>query len=223
MQAKDFAILKNKDKLAHAYLFNCDFETQKQLFLNTLSSINVNLNKPGHFIFEKGTFTVDDARNVISWYESGATNNDSEFTVCVIAPDVFKKDAQQLLLKILEEAKRPYIFFIFLKTGTEVIATINSRVIHVILGDNNFSSRTNDFILMPVNEKLGFVQKEIKNMESSEIREYTENLARELIIFYSTNVKENKDILSMLNKVLNSLSYSLIAPKFLLEYLIVKL
>lgn len=218
MSAENFAILKNKENLSHAYLFRGNYNSVENNFAKSLANLNINIKKPGHFVINGGTFTVEDARNIVSWHNLGA-NSEDDFTVAIIAPDVFKKDAQQMLLKVLEETREKYLIFIFLSTGIDVLDTIISRVqIHNL--DLVENLEIVKFIKSSIIIKLEKVSKDTKGMESSEIREYTQNLTNELISVLSNDVLKNKDILLKLNTVQNSLSNSYIAPKFILDYIV---
>ncbi len=220
MQANKFAILENKDKLSHAYLCYGDFKSCEDVFTDSLAKSGIKLRSPGHFVFEEDTFGVGEARELVSWYNSGQTSNDDTHTVAVIASSVIKKDAQQMLLKVLEEAKHPYTFFIFAKPGTEIIDTVISRsqVIHLGFTEDKEIKK---FIEMPVGERMKKVAADIKGFESSEVRDYTEALVRGMMFHFS---KENtslvKQKIALLLKIQKVLTESYIAPKFILDYVI---
>ncbi len=220
MQANQFAILENKKDLSHAYLCYGDFTECADSFTDVLSKLNIRLRSPGHYIFENETFGVNDARDLIEWYHSGQTSNDDSRTVAVITSSVIKKDAQQMLLKILEEAKPPYTFFIFVKPGTEIIETVLSRV-QIINLHWNEDREISKFVNLSPGEKIKKVAADIKGMESSEVRNYTESLARSLIFFYSKDLnKENITKTKELLKIQKFLADSYIAPKFILDYIV---
>ncbi len=220
MQANPFAILKNKSSLSHAYLVYGEFDEHKDSLAESLENSGVHLNTPGHFIFKDSTFAVEDARNLVEWYYSGRTTNDEDFTLGILAPKVFKKDAQQMLLKLFEEARHPYIFFVFIPKGTEVIETILSRV-QVINTDEKDSDIASKFLKLSAGDKLKKVSQDTKGMESSEVRAYTENLVRMLVTyFHSKGSINNKEVLKILMNAQNSLAESYIAPKFILDYVV---
>ncbi len=221
MQANNpFAILEKQEKLSHAYLCYGDFNDCEESFASSLKESGVRLRSPGHYIFEEETFGVDDARNLITWYHSGSTSNDDTHTVAVIAAKVIKKDAQQMLLKILEEAKHPYTFFIFAKPGVEIIDTVLSRVQKIETAQALYKEAKN-FIKLTKEEQLKKVAGDIKGLESSEVRTYTEELVRGLISILSEDKKiQNKDVLINLLRIQNSLVESRIAPKFILDYVV---
>jgi hypothetical protein len=219
MSANSFAILNNSEKLSHAYLCYGDFKECEESFSDTLKEKGVRLRSPGHYIFEEDTFGVDDARDLITWYQTGATSNDDTHTVAVIAAKVIKKDAQQMLLKILEEAKHPYSIFIFTTPGTEIIATVLSRVNYI--GEiNSTNKEIKKIINLGVGERINAVSIAIKNMESHEIRVFTEELVRNMIL--NLNEQKNKDLVKI-NQIMqaqNALIDSRIAPKFILDYVL---
>lgn len=222
MQANPFAIVSNSKLLSHAYLARGDFSLHKDSLHSALKEAGINVKSPGHYIFDGGTFAVDDAKDLVAWYHSGRTNNNDIFTISILAPKVFRKDAQQMLLKLFEEAKHPYIFFIFIPEGVEILDTILSRV-QIIRLQNENKTDIAKFVKLTAGERIKYVAAEIKGMESSDIRIYTENLVRNLIAYFHAEKDFKKNpapVLTELIKVQNSLAGSHIAPKFILDYVI---
>ncbi len=218
MSANNFANLKNKENLSHAFLYRGKYNDVLPEFTEALTKLSIHLNKPGHFVINGGTFAVDQARELVSWHNRGA-NSEDDFTVAIIAPDVFKKDAQQMLLKIIEETRENFLIFLFLNSGIDVLDTILSRVqVHSL--DTLENLKISKFLKQKTGDKIKTIQEKTKGMESSEIREYTQNLVNEIIIELSKDVGDNKNILIKLNTVQNSLTNSYIAPKFILDYVI---
>lgn len=218
MSANNFANLKNKENLSHAFLYRGKYSDVLPEFTEALTKLSIHLNKPGHFVINGGTFAVDQARELVSWHNRGA-NSEDDFTVAVIAPDVFRKEAQQMLLKILEETREKFLVFLFLNPGIDVLDTIISRVqVHYL--DNVENIKITKFLKQNVSDKIKTLQSETKGLESSEVREYTQNLVNEIIIELSKDVENNKNILIKLNTVQNSLTNSYIAPKFILDYVV---
>ncbi len=218
-----FSVILKKENLSHAYLFLGNFEQNKINFEESLLSLGVKINTPGNFIFIGNTFGKDDADQLNSWYTKGATA-DSPYTIAVISAGTLKIEAQQLLLKVFEEARRPYIFFLFAPYGTEILPTIKSRCSLVELDSVNppaGGKEIQKFIKMTAGDRVKYVAEQIKNKESSDIRIYTEELVRGLINhFHSDSFKNNKQILENLLKAQNSLASGHIAPKFILDYVV---
>ncbi len=218
-----FSIILKKENLSHAYLCLGEYEQNKLYFEESLKDLGLKLNTPGNFIFIGNTFTKDDADQLNSWYIKGATA-DSPYTIAVISAGTLKTDAQQLLLKVFEEARNPYIFFIFAPYGTEILPTIKSRCSLVELINNNSSASGKEiqkFIKMSAGERIKHITEQIKNKESSEVRTFTEELVRNLINHYhSDGFGKNKDILNKLLQAQNSLATGHIAPKFILDYVV---
>lgn len=219
MQANSFAILNNSEKLSHAYLCYGEFQNFEEDLNLALTQKGVRLRSPGHYILEKDTFGVDDAKDLVAWYQAGRTSNNDNHTIAIIASKVIKKDAQQMLLKILEEAKHPYSFFIFTARGTEIIPTVLSRVVY--LGEvTNINLEINNLINLTPGERINKVSIIIKNMESPEIRVFVQEFVENILIYL--NKEKNKDlnkIQTFLN-VQNALIESRIAPKFILDYIL---
>lgn len=211
-----------KENLSHAYLCLGEYEQNKKDFEEALIKLDVGLNKPGHFIFIGDTFTREQADNLNKWYIKGATADDS-YTIAVIAAGTLKTDAQQLLLKVFEEARNPYIFFLFAPKGVEIIETIRSRCSLIELNDGSIENKKeiSKFIKLGVGERIKYVAEQTKNKESHEVRTFTEELVRDLInYFHNDNFNKNKPLLENLLKAQNSLTTGHIAPKFILDYVV---
>jgi len=219
MGANNFAILNNNHKLSHAYLCYGDFKNCEESLSLTLENKGVRLRSPGHYIFEKDTFGVNDSRDLINWYQTGATSNSDTHTIAIISAKVIKKDAQQMLLKILEEANYPYSFFIFTPKGTEIIPTILSRVIYI--GNlEQTNSEVVDLIKSTTKDRISKVSEIIKKMESHEVRVFTEEFVQNILI--QLNQEKNKDLekIKLILRAQNALIESRIAPKFILDYIL---
>jgi DNA polymerase III delta prime subunit len=215
-----FSVILKKENLSHAYLCLGNFYENKDDFENSLNNLGVKINTPGNFIFIGNTFTRDDADQLNSWYTKGATA-DSPYTIAVISAGTLKTDAQQLLLKVFEEARHPYIFFLFAPYGTEILPTIKSRCSLVELANTNDNKEIQKFIKMSAGERIKHIAEQIKNKESSEVRTFTEELVRNLINhFHADGFGKNKDILNKLLQTQNSLTTGHIAPKFILDYVV---
>jgi len=217
MQANPFSILNNGENLSHAYLCYGDFAVCEESFGISLKSLNIKLRSPGHYIFEKDTFSVDDARDLVAWYQTGRTSNDDTHTVVVIAAKVIKRDAQQMLLKILEEARYPYLFFIFAHPGTDIIDTVLSRV-QTIKTDSPINKKVESLMKMNVKDRITEISSNVKGMESSDIRVYTEELVREVIINLHNSKDKDLEKIKLFMETQTKLVESHIAPKFILDY-----
>ncbi len=228
-----FTDILKKENLSHAYLCLGDFNYYKNDFEDSLNNLGIKINTPGNFIFIGNTFSKDDADQINSWYNKNITA-DANYTICLIASSVIKTEAQQLLLKIFEEARSPYVFFLFTPHGTEVLPTIKSRCSLIELKNVNpinDGKEIANFISISAGDRIKYVSEKIKNKESPEIRIYTEELVRGLINYFHTNGFEKnppnnnlggqrKNILENLLKAQNSLATGHIAPKFILDYVV---
>lgn len=223
-----FLNVLKQENLSHAYLCVGDFEQNKNDFEFALNEIGLRINTPGNFVFIGDTFKKSDADDLNTWYNNNATS-DAQYTIAVLAPGTLKIEAQQLLLKVFEEAKYPYILFLFVPNGIDILPTIKSRCSLIEL-ENSIDAKIEieKFIKMPAGERIKNVAEQIKNKESHEVRTYTEELVRDLIVeFHGQKFENDKDlsrhqtdILEKLLKAQNSLADSHIAPKFILDYVI---
>lgn len=110
-------------------------------------------------------FGIDDARSLISLANSTPVNKD--FKLLVVRTKFITHEAQNSLLKILEEPPQTTKFLFMVPPGFQFLSTLNSR----FSIDTEFSSNKaqpnpnnvfNDFLKMSLKERLDKIDSELK-------------------------------------------------------------
>lgn len=206
---------------SRAFIVWGNFELYQDMFLKSLKSFGFDVLKPGHYFFTHQTFDIDEARNLLAFYESKVSSPDSH-TIIVIAAQVFKDNASQLLLKFIEELDEKYKLFICLPYGTFVLPTITSRVQEIYVNTNvTLETYIQDFFTQTPEERIETVSNTTKKMESFEIREYTQKLLNSAIVYLYNQENKKYSILENLLSMQKNLITGTVAPKFVLDFICV--
>ncbi len=98
----------------------------------------------------KDVFSVDDAR-----YINNFSRNKNEKNVVVILEAVIvTAEAQNALLKTIEEPQENFTFFVIVPSGTNVLDTVMSRVTEYSVEDARSKEQFSDFQRLSLNERL---------------------------------------------------------------------
>jgi DNA polymerase III delta prime subunit len=109
----------------------------------------------------KDVFSVDDAR-----YINNFSRNKNEKNVVVILEAVIvTAEAQNALLKTIEEPQENFTFFVIVPSGTNVLDTVMSRVTEYSVEDARSKEQFSDFQRLSLKERKVAV-KEILDSES---------------------------------------------------------
>lgn len=221
MQNFNFDILKKNQNLGNVYICYGSFVLIKDELKNLLlEKYSINIDNPGHYIFQEDSFLVKDARNLKEWYFSGKTSNDDKKTVVILAPGNMRADAQQMLLKILEDTKENYVFFIILPHGAFVLDTVLSRSQSVFyLYSNDEIASFEKIMKLPLKEKISEIKTETKNLTASGVRVYIDNLLNKIIFYLNNEPQKDYEKLKKIMKIKESLTDGRVAPKFILDYI----
>ncbi len=94
------------------------FSVEKNRTLSTDSDVR---------LFKEPTCTIDDVRALKLWVQTNPQYNESK--LLILAPEVFLREAQNALLKTLEEPSGNTQIIIIAKKESDVLATILSRAL----------------------------------------------------------------------------------------------
>ena len=154
-------------------------------------------------------FTMDDSFVVKEWHSrSGITDGKK---ICILATNFINREAEQTLLKIIEEPAVNTHFFIVVPDSSALLETIISRT-HVIKIDNQNDKEINKIVTKFISfspkervEMIASIIKENKDEENSgKLRAYAILLVNEIeSIFYQKFKKDknNKKILFILEEL----------------------
>ncbi len=117
------------------------------------------------------SFGVEDGHNLREWYVNKSVDGIKK--ICIIGAKFINKEAEQALLKMIEEPTLNTHFFIVVPDSSLLIGTIMSRV-HLVKNlnkDNNFEDKiANEFMIANVRdriEKVGQIIRDFKDNENS--------------------------------------------------------
>ena len=117
------------------------------------------------------SFAIQDSQRIKEWYQNKPT--DGKKKICIIGAKFINREAEQTLLKIIEEPTENSHFFIVVPDSSLLLGTILSRV-HLIKSGEGSSDEelkiAKDFINLNLPgriEKVGEIIKEFKDNENS--------------------------------------------------------
>lgn len=188
------------------------------------------------------SFTIDDSRVIKDWHNKlGITNGKK---ICILSAKFINREAEQALLKIIEEPGINTHFFMVVPDSSILLPTIISRVQIVRIPDSSIVNVVNASSELSVNQeakkhvssfvkttpedrinKIGQITKEKKEDENSSLKFYAINFVNELEIIFYQKFKNNKNdkkiqfVLKELQKSRGYLNTQGASVKMILEHL----
>jgi DNA polymerase III delta prime subunit len=109
------------------------------------------------------TFTIDDARNLKSLHETRPIGNTGK-KIFIVVMNSITNEAQNALLKLLEEPSPYAHFFLIVPSAHVLLPTVKSRLLligHDSSSENNAEEReaAGKFLKMPAGKKLDHIKK----------------------------------------------------------------
>lgn len=217
--------------LYHSYVIEGEPETTGALLLEFLESRGLAESKSPDVLFQiYESFTMDNSGEIKDWHSRRGIGNGKK--ICILATKFINRQAEQTLLKIIEEPAINTHFFIIVPDTSLLLDTIISRV-HVVktkqLVDIDLQKLILSFIASTPKDridKVAVIIKENKSDENSgQLRSYATTFVNELeSIFYQKFKKNRNDeniiyILGELQKSRGYLSTSGASVKMILEHL----
>lgn len=205
-------------------------ETAKELldFLSTRGDVKKSEQDVLFQVYE--SFTMDNSAEIKDWHsKSGVTDGKR---ICIIATKFINREAEQTLLKILEEPIENTHFFIIVPDSSALSQTIISRT-HIVKVENVPNKEIQKEVLSFIKsqpkervDKVALIIKDNKDEENSgQLRYYATSFVNELeSIFYQKFRKDRNDkntefILRELQKARGYLSTPGASVKMILEHL----
>lgn len=218
----EFDYLKDKNNsLSHAYIVVGDLETSRSSLINSLKERGIDTQGNSDFTVEAyGTFLID---NVVE-LKSRALNlsQTSSGKYFIISTQSITREAQNALLKILEEPNQKTFFFICIPRIEGILPTIISRV-QVIKNINTTHLDLSEFFSYSTAKKLEYIKKMLDSHEdddtSAERREWAINFlnAIEEYIYENHKIVEYKKVLEEIYNNKNYLQERGASVKIILE------
>src|SRR3989338_581185 len=199
----------------HANIIISREECRDYVFDILEKDLNFNIKaNPDFLLVETESFSIDHARDLIKWSIGKALVG--EIKVSLIIVKSITLEAQNALLKILEESPEGTFIFISLENLGGILPTLVSRVriLNLHKEVNNLEDDAQKFFSSKIKDKLSVIRTLSKKEDKSDIKELIKNLEQ---IAYQNKASANhiKNVLTA--KIFASTRGS--SPKMLLEWL----
>jgi hypothetical protein len=219
------------ENLYHSYVIEGDPEKTGVLLLEFLEMKGITEKQNPDVLFQVyESFTMDNSGEIKDWHSRRGIGENKK--ICIIATNFINREAEQTLLKIIEEPSESTHFFIIVPDSSVLLETIISRV-HVVktkqLVDIDLQKLVSSFISSTPKDridKIAVIIKENKDEENSgKLRSFATQFVNEIeSVFYQKfkkdrNNKQIKFILDELQKSRDYLSTSGASVKMILEHL----
>lgn len=216
--------------LYHSYVIEGDFNLTNDLLSFLENRGEIDKLSPDVICQNYESFTIDDSHAIKDWHSRlGVTGGKK---ICIISTKFINREAEQTLLKIIEEPAFNTHFFIIVPDSSKLLETIISRV-HVLkikINENiEIKKEVSVFIKNDPKTRIEMISFIIKNNKSEEnsgqLRSYATNFVNELESFYYQKFKIDKNnsdikyILNELQKARDYLSTPGASVKMILEHL----
>jgi len=155
-------------EMHHAYLLVGNPEEARELFGNLLVELGVSVeNNPDFFPFHTETFGVDDARKL---RELSGRKSFVGKKIFYVSPERFTLEAQNALLKTLEEPTADTHIFLSVRERDSLIPTLLSRLQVILVKAENYQGKALDansqglalgdsFLNMSLGKRLDYAKK----------------------------------------------------------------
>ncbi len=210
--------------LHHAYIVEGGISAKEQVFLEVAQILGIDMHSQDFFVIESTMFGVDDATRAVDINSRKAFSGGKK-AVCIIA-DIFSGQAQNALLKTLEEPTPGTYFFILTSSASVFLPTILSRV-HVVSGKNDATILPSvfdvaGFLKATPAKRIAMVKEIMKEKEDEKIGD------RDIFMFHNGLEKsfyratkgkvEELRVASVFTKVQDYIRDTSSSKKLLLEY-----
>jgi len=204
----------------HANIILSDQDCREYIFDILVRDLSFNVNaNPDFLLVENQSFGIDDARNLERWAIGRPLVGETK--VYLIITKSITHEAQNALLKVLEEPPVGTYIFINLENVGGLLPTFISRVMFLEISSekddikNKFEKNSGSrFLNSKIKDRLAMIRSLVKKEDKSNLKELIKDL--EIVAF-----KENRQADQMKNiltaKIFASARGS--SPKMLLEWL----
>ncbi len=219
------------ENLYHSYVIEGDPVSTGLVLIEFLEKRGVVEKQSPNLLFQiYESFTIDDSSDIKDWHSKRGIGEGKK--ICIIATKFINREAEQTLLKIIEEPMAGTHFFIIIPDSSVLLDTIISRT-HVVKTAVSVDIDLQKFVVKFIAsspkdriDKVATIIKENKDEENSgKLRSYATKFVNELEnIFYqkfkkNINNEQIKFVLNELQKARDYLSTSGASVKMILEHL----
>lgn len=148
---------------------------------------------PDFLFFEEESFGIESARMLERWAIGKPLVGSHK--VCVVVSKSINFEAQNAMLKTLEEPKEGTYFFFAIESLGSLLPTLLSRVqVISFLEKTQVDTKANKFLKANIEDRLSIVRSLQKNADKSKMRDFIQNL-ESLAAENSLNFSQKRDIL----------------------------
>ncbi len=168
-------IFPNPENLHHAYIIYGDLDMSRELVIRYLSEkCNVKKeNNPDFFNYVCDNISIDVAHEIL--YAS-SRKSFSEKRIFLVEFNSILHEAQNALLKLIEEPDLGTHFFFLTQSKGFALPTIISRVVEIDLKDDHEENIADDFIFGTILERLKIAEKINKDKDRKKAMTYVRNI-----------------------------------------------
>lgn len=200
------------ENLYHSYIVEGDPDVILLSLLDFLESrIDVGIHNPDILSQNYESFSIADSYEIKEWHSKrGITDNKR---ICIIGAKFINREAEQALLKMIEEPQSGTHFFIVVPNASILLDTLRSRthIIKVEPDESEFSTKAQEFIKAPIAKRIEIVAQLLDdnkdNDTSGKLRFEATELINELEKNMFQKFKKDKNDINI-QFVLNELSSS---------------
>lgn len=203
--------------LYHGYLIEGDIEDASLDLIKYLEQRElVNKKDPDFFYQKYESFSISDSREIKEWHSQLSFKKNGT-KICLIGANFINKEAEQALLKIIEEPGDNTYFFIITPNTSILLNTIQSRT-HSVKYKDEQDKETACIAQKIKNSLIGarldlitkFIKDNKKDESSGHLRRHSYNLLGEIEkIIYQEFIKDtsNKNSIFILEEILKGKNY----------------
>ncbi len=232
---------KKEGTLHHAYLITGTIKGNLSYLHDAIKNIiGVDIKSyPDYHLYFTSSFSVDDSRLIIEKQKTksfvGSPENGTGMRFFVIAAHSFTTEAQNGLLKVLEEPVSGNHFFILTTTEDVLLSTLRGRLHHIEgekLSYDDLDGWCNSFINADIVTRLLMVEKFLKEGEKNNDEKLIRHRSRDVLnqiekIFFDQILTNQKNqnlaiskFLTELIKMKEYLNETSASPRLIFEYVV---
>ena len=222
---QEIADMHRKGILHHAYLILSETDVREDVLRFVIEHLNIAVRgNPDVCVREYGTFGIDDVREIQSLESKRPSAGEKK--IFVLSMNTITREAQNALLKTLEEPTSGTHFFILMRSSETLLPTLLSRMHVVGLPEKAPASAfAKQFLSSSAPERLALIEDIIASKNKSDALELVNRLESEL--YGGTDFVKDESVpteaFEALRSVRSYLADQSSSVKILLEYLSVTL
>ncbi|MDO8493677.1 MAG: hypothetical protein Q7S19_04010 [bacterium] len=223
MFIKDQLFLKDKEALHHAYLITGDIEANVVKLRDEIGD------SADNYINILPVFKVEHSRELIERQKTRSFTGGRRFFI--IAASSFINEAQNALLKVLEDPIAGNHFFILCPTAEILLPTLRSRLMHIEgerLSHDDIESWCDKFIKSSVTDRMVMIDKFLKDEDEEDndklIKHKTTDILSQIEKTFGDMLREKPDnktaqFLAEIIRMKGYLNDTSPSPRLILEYI----